>query len=216
MNGILVTGTSSGNLIGGQAIGTNNPTGSKGNTTPVFQRPPQGNLISGNLAYGVLINGASTGNVLSGNFIGTDAGGSSALGNGQDGVSIANASNNSLIGCTFFQNPFAYYNVIAGNGGNGVSVTSANNATVQANFLGIGADNTTSVPNGGNGLLVAGTSQNTQVGGVIPLGNVISGNTLNGILVRDQASGFVSFNTFSSVGAAVAGGNMRWCAMWSG
>jgi hypothetical protein len=54
MNGILVTGGSSGNLIGGQAAGTNNPTGSKGNTTPLFQRPPQGNLISGNLADGVL------------------------------------------------------------------------------------------------------------------------------------------------------------------
>ncbi len=200
-NGILVTGTSSGNLIGGQAIGTNNPTGSKNTTTAVFQRPPQGNLISGNLASGVLINGASTGNVLSGNFIGTDTLGSSPLGNGQDGVSIANANNNSLIGCTFFQNPFAYYNVIAGNGGNGVSVTSANNATVQANFLGIGANNLTMVPNHGNGLLVAGTSQNTQVGGVIPLGNVISGNTLNGILVRDQASGFVSFNTFAGLAA---------------
>ena len=65
----------------------------------------------------------------------------------------------------------------------------------------MGADNATSVPNGGNGLLVAGTSQNTQVGGVIPLGNVISGNTLNGILVRDQASGFVSFNTFGGFAA---------------
>jgi trimeric autotransporter adhesin len=201
MNGILVTGASSGNLIGGQEVGTNNPTGSKNTVTPVFQRPPQGNLISGNLAYGVLINGASTDNVLSGNFIGTDAGGSSALGNGQDGVGIANANNNSLIGCTLFQNPFAYYNVIAGNVGNGVSITSANNVTVQANFLGIGADNTTMVPNHGNGLLVAGTSQNTQVGGVIPLGNVISGNTLNGILVRDQASGFVSFNTFAGIAA---------------
>ena len=82
-----------------------------------------------------------------------------------------------------------------------MSVTNANNVTVQANFLGIGADNATMVPNDGNGLLVAGTSQNTQVGGVIPLGNVISGNTLNGILVRDQASGFVSFNTFAGIAA---------------
>jgi hypothetical protein len=158
----------------GQAAGTNNPTGSKGNTTPVFQRPPQGNLISGNLADGVLINGASTGIILSGNFIGTDELGTIALSNGGDGVAIANANNNSLIGCTLFQNPFVFYNVIAGNIGNGVSLTNANNATVQANFLGMGADNATSVPNVGNGLLVAGTSQATQVGGVIPLGNVIS------------------------------------------
>jgi parallel beta-helix repeat protein len=65
----------------------------------------------------------------------------------------------------------------------------------------MGADNATSVPNQGNGLLVGGTSQNTQVGGVIPLGNVISGNTLNGILVRDAAAGFVSFNTFGGIAA---------------
>jgi parallel beta-helix repeat protein len=201
MNGILVAGASAGNLIGGQAAGANNPTGSKNPLNAVFQTPPQGNLISGNLADGVLIDGASTGNVLSGNFIGTDATGKIALGNGQDGVAITNSSNNSLIGCTLFQNPFVFYNVIAGNRGNGLSINSSNNVTVQANFLGMGADNETSVPNQGNGLLVGGTSQNTQVGGVIPLGNVISGNTLNGIMVRDQASGFVSFNTFGGIAA---------------
>jgi parallel beta-helix repeat protein len=200
-NGILVTGASAANLIGGQAAGINNPTGSKNPANAVFQTPPQGNLISGNLADGVLINGASTGNVLSGNFIGTDLTGKIALGNGQDGVAITNSNNNSLIGCTLFQNPFVFYNVIAGNRGNGLSINSSNNVTVQANFLGMGADNFTSVPNLGNGLLVGGTSQNTQVGGVIPLGNVISGNTLNGIMVRDQASGFISFNTFCGIAA---------------
>ncbi len=201
MNGILLAGASSGNLIGGQATGTNNPTGSKGNTTPVFQRPPQGNLISGNTANGILINGGSAGNLLSGNFIGTDATGNMSLGNGQDGVSIVNSNDNALIGCTLFQNPFVFYNVIGGNVGNGVSLTNSNSVTVQANFLGIGADNTSIVPNHGNGLLVGGTSQTTQVGGVIPLGNVISGNSLNGILVRDQVSGFVSFNTFAGIAA---------------
>jgi parallel beta-helix repeat protein len=73
--------------------------------------------------------------------------------------------------------------------------------TVQANFLGMGADNATSVPNQANGLLVAGTSLDTQVGGVIPLGNVISGNALNGILVRDTVSGFITFNTFGGIAA---------------
>jgi trimeric autotransporter adhesin len=201
MNGILITGGSSGNLIGGQATGINNPTGSKNPANAVFQIPPQGNLISGNLANGVLINAASTGNLLSGNFIGTDLTGAYAVGNGKDGVAITNANSNSLIGCTLYQNPFVFYNVIAGNAGNGLSVNSSNNVTVQANFLGIGADNATTIANGANGLLVGGTSQNTQVGGVIPLGNVISGNTLNGILVRDTASGFISFNTFNGIAA---------------
>ena len=201
MNGVLVTGASTGNLIGGQATGINNPTGSKNPTNAVFQTPPQGNLISANGANGVLINAASTGNLLSGNFIGTDADGTSALGNGLDGVAIDTADNNSLIGCTFYQNPFVFYNVIAGNHGNGLRINNSNNVTVQANFLGMGANNMTSVPNQGNGLLVSGTSQNTQVGGVIPLGNVISGNTLNGIMIRDMVSGFITFNTFGGIAA---------------
>lgn len=201
LNGILITDASSGNLIGGQAAGINNPTGSKNPADAVFQRPPQGNLISGNLANGVCVNDESRGNVLSGNFIGTNAAGTSALGNGKDGVLIDNADDNSLVGCTFYENPFVFYNVIAGNHGNGLCINNSNNITVQANFLGIGADNATSVPNGGNGLLVAGSSRNTQVGGVIPLGNVISGNALNGIEVRDKVSGFISFNTFGGIAA---------------
>ena len=91
--------------------------------------------------------------------------------------------------------------MIAGNQGNGVSINNADNVTVQANFLGIGADNETMIPNRGNGLLVEGASQNTQVGGVIPLGNVISGNMLNGIWVADTASSFISFNTFGGIAA---------------
>jgi len=200
-NGILLTGSSSTNLIGGQATGTNNPTGTKGKVTPVFQVPPQGNLISGNHGAGVLINGASMNNVLSGNFIGTDFTGTNVLGNYLDGVDIENSSGNSLIGCTLKQNPFVFYNVIGGNGGNGVVVNNSNNVTVQANFLGMGSDNTALIPNGEDGLLVSGSSQNTQVGGVIPLGNVISGNNLNGIEVTDTASGFISFNTFGGIPA---------------
>ena len=78
---------------------------------------------------------------MSGNFIGTDADGTSALGNGLDGVVIDTANNNSLIGCTFYQNPFVFYNVIAGNHGNGLRINNSDNVTVQANFLGMGADN---------------------------------------------------------------------------
>ncbi len=75
----------------------------------------------------------------------------------------------------------------------------SNNTTVQANFFGIGADNTTVIGNQGDGILVDGTSQNTQVGGVIPLGNVSAGNGQNGIEVRDTASGFITFNTFGGL-----------------
>jgi parallel beta-helix repeat protein len=202
-NGVLVTGGSSRNRIGGQATGGNDP------TAGVFVRPPQGNLISGNRGNGVLITRGATRNVLSGNFVGTTASGNSALGNRLDGVAIVDADGNQLIGCTFQQDPFVFYNVLGGNGGNGLRITNSDDTTVQANFMGVGANNASVVANGGDGLLISGSSRNTQVGGVIPLGNVISGNRRNGIEVRDAASGFISFNTFAGVfafGAAAPNG----------
>jgi parallel beta-helix repeat protein len=159
----------------------------------------------------VLINANSNDNILSGNFIGTDADGLQALGNGLNGVEIENSKNNSLIGCTLLQNPFVFYNVISGNKQDGVRLSNADNITIHANFIGISARNNSRIPNVGNGLSVLGTSKKTQVGGVIPLGNVISGNDGNGIAVLDKASGFISFNTFGGIyafaGAAPNGRN---------
>jgi hypothetical protein len=192
-NGIRLTAGASFNRIGGQSTDGNDP------TAGVFARPPQGNLISGNRANGVLIDGRAGRNLLSGNFIGTTASGNAALGNRRDGVAIDHADDNQLIGCTYQQSPFVFYNVISGNGGNGLRITDSGNTTVQANFFGVGADNATIVVNGGDGLLVSGDSANTQVGGVIPLGNVASGNGRNGIEVRDTAGGFISFNTFAGL-----------------
>jgi hypothetical protein len=197
-NGILVTNRASGNLIGGRATGGNAPVSYNG-STPVFVRPPQGNLISGNRGNGVLITGGATGNTLSGNFVGTTPSGTAPVGNGQDGVAIVGANRNSLIGTTFQQNPFVFYNVLSGNAGNGLRITNSNDTTVWANFMGLGANNATTVPNGGDGLLVSGTSQRTLVGGPIPLGNGISGNNRHGIELRDSVGSFTSFNTFAGL-----------------
>ena len=195
-NGILVTNGATANLIGGQATGGNDPTAG---TPGSIVRPPQGNLISADRGNGVLITKGATGTLLSGNFVGTTASGDSALGNTQDGVAIVKANGNQLIGCTFQQSPFVFYNVLSGNGGNGLRITNSSNTTVQADFMGAGADNATVVANRGDGLLVSGSSKNTQVGGPIPLGNVISGNDKNGIEVSGKASGLTSFNTFGGV-----------------
>jgi parallel beta-helix repeat protein len=194
-NGILVTDLSAGNLIGGEATGGNDPTGG------VFVTPPEGNLISGNGADGVLINDKATANQVSGNFIGTAASGNSALGNGQNGVAIVQANNNSLIGCTFQDSPFVFYNVIDGNGANGLLVDNSNGTTIQANFFGMGANNDTAVGNALNGVVVEGTSAHTTMGGPIPLGNVDSANGQNGIVVSNTASFFTSYNTFCGTAA---------------
>jgi parallel beta-helix repeat protein len=204
-DGIRITQGSRGNEIGGTAFTNtvtgmaNNPTGSKGTVTPVFVVPPLGNLISGNRGNGLTIETGSLGNALNGNFIGTTASGDAALGNAGNGVWLDHAPGNSLVGCKFVNNPFVYYNVVSGNGQNGLLITSSDNATVQGNFFGVGANNTAIVKNRLDGILVNGASKNTQVGGVIPLGNVSAGNGRNGIEVAGRVRGFVTFNTFGGL-----------------
>lgn len=194
-SGILITAGAARNLIGGEATGGNDP------TNDLFVRPPQGNLISGNDADGVLITGNATKNQLSGNFIGTTATGVAPLGNSLDGVAIVDANGNSLIGCTLRQDPFVFYNVISGNGGSGLRITNSNDTTIQANFIGLGADNDTPVGNAINGVVVEGSSSRTTMGGPIPLGNVVAANVRNGIVVRGQTSYFTSYNTFCGLAA---------------
>ena len=116
-------------------------------------------------------------------------------------MKIVSANANSLIGCIDQQDPFVFYNVISGNGGNGLYVLNSNDTTIQANFFGVGANNTAAVGNTLNGVLVAGSSTDTTMGGPIPLGNVDAANGQNGIVVQDTASYFTTYNTFAGLAA---------------
>jgi parallel beta-helix repeat protein len=204
-NGILLTGAADRNEIGGTEYtdpstgAVNNPTGSKGTVPPVFVVPALGNLVSGNRGNGVDLSRGPRHNTLNGNFVGTTANGDQRLGNAGDGVLIDRANDNSLIGCKFVNNPFVYYNVLSGNGDNGLRITSSASVVVQGNFFGVGANNTTQIGNRRDGILVDGWSSNTQVGGVIPLGNVSAANGTNGIEVAGHVHGFVTFNTFGGL-----------------
>jgi hypothetical protein len=198
-NGILLTNFASGNLIGGAVP-----------ASPVGQKPPNlsgnmpllGNLISGNGGNGVLLTVGAKDNTLEGNFIGTKLSGVQALGNALDGVAIVDGSNNnSLLGTIVTKDPFIFYNVVSGNTGNGLRISDSNNTLIQANFFGVGSDDATPVGNGQNGVVIQGSSADTTFGGVIPLGNVVSANGLNGIIVADAVSGFLAENTFCGVGA---------------
>ena len=207
-NGIHLRSGADGNTIGGTVTGNdasgnpNNPTGNEGDASAiVVVAPPLGNLVSGNAGDGIRIDSNSTGNTLSGNYVGTATSGISALGNQGDGVAIVDSDSNTLVGCLVTDNPFVYYNVVAGNTGNGIRVTDSDNVTIRANFVGLGADNATVVANAVDGILINGNSQNTTVGGVIPLGNVVAGNGNNGIEVADTASGFSTLNTFTGITA---------------
>ena len=206
---------SDGNIIGGTVYTnsegiTNNPTGTKGTVPIVYIFPPLGNLISGNGDHGISLT-TSDSNKFYGNFIGVDVSGILELGNDGDGIFIVESSGNSMLGCNITQEPFVYYNVCSGNGANGIHLTDCTNTKVQGNFAGIGSNNATVIANGANGLLVDGDTTHTVVGGPIPLGNVLSGNTVDGVAVVDTASDLISYNTFNGifafVGAAPNGRN---------
>jgi parallel beta-helix repeat protein len=214
-SGLVLARRARGNEIGGTAFTNpatgqaNNPTGNKGTVPPVFVVPPLGNLISGNGGNGILIESGSARNDLNGNFVGTTVSGNGRLGNRGNGVWITGANSNSLTGCKFVNNPFVYYNVLSGNGANGLRITNSDQTVVQGNFLGAGANNATPLGNRLDGVRVDGTSAQTQVGGVIPLGNVSAGNGRNGIEVAGRARQFTTFNTFGGLmafGAAAPNG----------
>jgi hypothetical protein len=192
-NGILLANRATNNTIGGTSIAPS--------YTQFSGKPQDGNLISGNDLDGVLLTGGAERNTLAGNFIGTDLDGTRRLGNALDGVAILNrADNNALLGTTFAdRTPFIFYNVLSGNYGNGLRISDANNTVVQANFFGLARDNVRPLGNSLNGVVVEGSSANTLLGGPIPLGNVASANGQNGVVVRDKARDFTSYNTFAGM-----------------
>jgi len=199
-NGIEITNGAQLNTIGG-----NTPTATTftGTQTQAPGKPADGNIISANGGDGVLITDSAEHNTLSGNFIGTDVTGMHALGNDGNGVAIVDADNNSLIGTTASQDPFVYLNLVCGNGGNGLLIDDSNNTTVQANSFGLADNNATPLGNALDGVLIEGTSANTQFGGVIPLGNICAANGENGVEIAGTASGTVVFNTFCGLPAFV-------------
>ncbi|MGI9542869.1 MAG: Ig-like domain-containing protein [Cyclobacteriaceae bacterium] len=113
--GIAIDGTTTtsnqviGNYIGtdinGNAALANGTSGigiinSAGNTIGGFAAG-ESNLISGNSGNGITIGGAGAdNNTIQGNLIGTQSDGTSALGNGGDGILVSNTPANNLIGGT--------------------------------------------------------------------------------------------------------------------
>lgn len=199
-SGILVQSTRNiiaGNYLGldadGITIAANNRqgVGGRGGIRVVSDRNTIGgltaadrNVISGNLYSGIVLLGANRNQVL-GNYIGTDAGGTLDRGNDQEGIDIDGGRNNIIGG----SNPSAR-NVISGNGSDGIEIDSGDFNVVQGNYIGTdytgtfdvgntrdGIDLNANGANGATGNLIGGTGLNE--------GNLIFGNDMNGIEVRD-------------------------------
>lgn len=120
------------------------------------------------------------GNFIEGCFIGTNAAGTAAQGNGDDGISIDDTSNNTIGGTA----PAAR-NVISGNGIESFGgVRLGSGTVVQGNYIGTDAAGTLALPNsegiygsGVGGCVIGGTTAGAP--------NLISGNSSNGIFLED-------------------------------
>jgi hypothetical protein len=175
--GILVAaGATSDTRIGGTAAGC-------------------GNVISGNGGAGILRATGVPGNTelptqIQGNLIGTNAAGTAALPNllGVSGYHF-------MVGGT----TAASGNVISGNSGAGVTMFSL--CTVQGNLIGTNTTGTVAIPNG-IGADDRSTSSNLLGGTATGSGNVISGNSGDGVYVS------VSTNTAPAVTQMLIQGNL--------
>jgi len=189
--GILVTGASTGNLIQGNLVGLAadgrtalpNRVGveihADGNTVGGAE-PGAGNAVSGNLDQGLVVEGV--GNVIQGNLIGLDREGQLAVGNGLAGLWIVGGRNHTIGGVE----PGAG-NVISGNLGTGLDLSGSGHV-VQGNIIGLNAAGTALAPNGTEesdaAVIVQGPWH--TLGGAGAAGNVLSGNTGDGLVLRGE------------------------------
>jgi titin len=156
--GTDVTGT----LAEGNLEGIELATGTSGNVI-------KGNVISGNGDSGIVFI-ASGANTVQGNLIGLDLTGTKALGNSFFGVELFGSGSNVVKS-----------NVISGNGHEGVLIGNGTGSThnlIQGNLVGTDATGTKARGNGRNGIQLQNGARNNAV-----LGNVISGNTNDGISI---------------------------------
>jgi CSLREA domain-containing protein len=129
-------------------------------------------------------NGAS-GNKVTGNYIGTDATGTQDLGNGDNGVAIGSAPNNTIGGATAGER-----NVISGNFvGVLVQGAAATGNRVLGNFVGTDKNGTAPLGNY-HGVLISEAANNTVGGTQAGARNVVSASTFYGVGVfGDTANG---------------------------
>jgi len=167
-----------GNLIGTDHLGTSQlgNQGSGINIAASASNTVEGNTICGSDGRaGVLITGAnSQDNTITGNYIGTNSLSQAGLGNASPGILIEDDAIESHI-----EN-----NVISGNSGSGIHITTyqVGNNTIVSNRIGTTVNGDAELENGGNGIRIDESDDNT-----IGPGNVISGNVRSGIELDGDA-----------------------------
>ena len=204
-NGILLLGgtnTVAGNYVGLSADGTtlapnntNDATSQGGiriesaSNTIGGTAAADRNVASGNFFAGIALFGAgATGNNIYGNYLGLDAGGTLDRGNGGEGIDLEFAPGNTIGGPLIGQR-----NIISGNDSDGIEIDDSDSNVVQNNYIGTDYTGVFLVPNTRDGIDFNeeggdGSSGNLIGGSGANEGNLIRGNGIYGVQVREPLS----------------------------
>jgi len=214
-SGIFFQSAASNNLIEGCFIGTDSTgttNGSPAMTTGLNVQsfgnqiggtnPGARNVIGGCINEGIILSGiGASNNVIVGNYIGTDKNGTGKVANG-NGVSVTSASSNLIGGATA-----SARNILSGNTGSGVALSGAGGRNVvQGNYIGTDVTGLLAL---GNLTGVSVSSATNTIGGVTgtlgaPPGNLISGNTGQGISLGGGSGHIVQGNLVGTTAAGTA------------
>lgn len=148
--------------------------------------------VRGLAIYGNGVNGISVSNaanvLIECNNIGTNLVGTAAVPNFGDGVFVENTTSVNITN-----------NIISGNGDNGVKLSGGNQgAQLSGNFIGVGANGLSSIPNGADGVNFVKSSAAYSTGvsigsdGLDP--NIIANNAQNGVYIEGAFYGEVYGN----------------------
>ncbi len=170
-DGIIVSGAGSkgikviGNYVGTNAAGTKAiANGMYGIEISRDGNVVQNNLVSGNKYSGIVLWLSSAyNNKVIGNKVGTDKNGTYAIANQWKGIEVTNGAKDNTIGGT----ATADRNVISGNKQNGVNVYQGSNNKFYNNYVGVGANGTTKIANGGDGHRLIQTTGVLISGGIV-------------------------------------------------
>ena len=194
-SGVVLQGSSNGiqgNYIGTNAAGTGAvPNGAGGiraiavsSGTIGGAAAGAGNLISGNGSNGISLDGNTSALVISGNLIGSNAAGTAAVANQGSGVYVGGTGH--TVGGTVA----AARNLISGNQFQGITLQGSGHL-IRGHYTGTTAAATAAIPNTGGGLRAIAASGSTIGGAVAGAGNLISGNSSNGISLDGDTSALV-------------------------
>ena len=210
-----------GNLIGlqstGDVDGNENGILLEGNTNIIgtdgdgILDAEERNTISGNSSSGIFVKGGDispkpAGNQIAGNTIGLNTTGDETKANGSDGVYLLLAGTGNVIGVNGDNSPgdSAEGNIISGNTGNGetgngIHIKDSGSTTVAGNQIGTDSTGMSALPNFIHGVKIVNSDDSivgTNGDGVQDHleGNLISGNSGSGILVKDSDATVIAGN----------------------